>query len=330
MPFPEERPRRLRRTEALRRLVREVQVRPEQLVQPLFVRAGTGNPEPIASMPGQVQHTVESIVSAAEAGLHAGIGGVMLFGIPAAKDSDGTGALDEDGPVPAALRRLRRDCPDLLLLSDVCLCEYTSHGHCGVLRGETVDNDATLDLLGGMAALHAACGADVVAPSDMMDGRVGHIRAALDEAGHAETAILAYAAKHASAFYGPFRDAADSAPQFGDRRGYQMDPANRREAMREIRLDLAEGADLVMVKPALPCLDLISDASAISDRPVAAYHVSGEYAMLKAAAERGWLDERRCALEMLTAIVRAGADIVLTYWATEAAGWLREESAAGA
>ncbi|TAM78430.1 MAG: porphobilinogen synthase [Chloroflexota bacterium] len=319
------RPRRLRRTPALRALVRETRLQPSQFIAPLFVRPGRGLREPIGSLPGQARLSPDAAVGEAERLAALGVGGLILFGLPAAKDAEGSGAWAGDGIVQEALDRIKqRDLP-LVLAADTCLCEYTSHGHCGPLAGDgTVDNDAALELLARTAVAQAEAGADLVAPSAMMDGQVAAIRAALDAAGRTETAILAYAAKHASAFYGPFREAADSAPAFGDRRSYQMDPANGREARRELRLDAAEGADILMVKPALPALDLIAAARATSDLPVAAYQVSGEYAMLAAAAERGWLDGRAATLEALTAIVRAGADIVITYAAGDAAAWLTE------
>jgi porphobilinogen synthase len=318
--------RRLRRTPAVRRLVRETRLHPAQLVTPLFVRPGTGIREPIASMPGQDRLSVDELVREAHRLVEAGVGGVLLFGLPEGKDVEGSGAWDDDGIVQQAIRELRRAIGDeLAIVADVCLCEYTSHGHCGVLHGAVVDNDATLPLLARAAVSLAGAGADVVAPSAMMDGQVAALRVGLDESGLTETAILGYAAKHASAFYGPFREAADSAPAFGDRRAYQMDPANGREALGEVLADVAEGADMVMVKPALPALDLVAGARSAVDVPVAAYQVSGEYAALVAAAERGWLDRRGAVLESLTAIARAGAGILVTYFAAEAAGWLNEE-----
>ena len=317
--------RRLRRTPALRSLVRETRLQPSMLVAPLFVRPGAGIRESIASMPGQHRLSPDEVVREAHRLLEAGVRSVLLFGLPAEKDADGSGAWDPEGPVPAAIRALRTELGDeLAVIADVCLCEYTSHGHCGVLRDAAVDNDATLPRLARAATALAEAGADVVAPSAMMDGQVAAIRATLDEAGMPETAILAYAAKHASAFYGPFRDAADSAPAFGDRRAYQMDSANGLEALREIGADLAEGADMVLVKPALPCLDLVAAGRKAIDVPIAAYQVSGEYAAICAAAERGWLDRRGAALESLTAIARAGAGIVVTYFAAEAAAWMAE------
>ena len=312
--------RRLRRTPALRALVRETWLHPSMLVAPLFVRPGEGIREEIGSMPGQHRLSVDELGREAERLLEAGVRSVLLFGLPEAKDADGSGAWTETGIVQTASRELRRAFGDeLVIIGDVCLCEYTSHGHCGVLRGETVDNDATLALLARTAVSLADAGADVVAPSAMMDGQVAAIREAVPE-----TAILAYAAKHASAFYGPFREAAESAPSFGDRRSYQMDSANGHEAVAEILADIDEGADMIMVKPALPALDLIAAARASTNVPVAAYQVSGEYAAIVAAAERGWIDRRAAALESLTAMARAGAGILVTYFALEAAGWLRE------
>ena len=315
MAFPEQRPRRLRRTAALRRLVAETRVDVDDLIAPLFVKEGLRDPEPVASMPGVVQHTLESLRKEVRALADLGLPAVVLFGVPAVKDGRGSAADDPDGVVQAALRGLRDEVgDDLVLIADTCLDEYTDHGHCGVLRDDgTVDNDATLERYAAAAVSQAAAGADVVAPSGMMDGQVAAIRAALDGAGHADTAILAYAAKYASALYGPFRDAAECAPSFGDRRAYQMDPPNGREAVLETVLDVAEGADLVMVKPALAYLDVIA---AVRDRvavPVGAYHVSGEYAMVEAAAANGWLDGDAVQREHLTAIKRAGADFVLTY-----------------
>ena len=316
--------RRLRRTPALRGLVRETRLSAEQFVAPLFVRHGKGLREPIASLPGVHRLSPDEALAETQRFADLGIASVILFGIPERKDETGSEAWDEGAAVQETARLLKRSAPAVAVVTDVCLDEYTSHGHCGVLRGEAVDNDATLPLLAKAALSHARAGADVVAPSDMMDGRVGAIRAALDGGGFAQTAILSYAAKTASAFYGPFREAAGSAPKFGDRRSYQMDPPNRREAMREIELDLEEGADAVMVKPALAYLDVIREARQRFDAPVAAYNVSGEYAMVKAAAANGWIDERRAVLEILTGIVRAGADFVLTYHAADAARWLKD------
>ncbi len=318
--------RRLRRSEALRRLVRETELSPADFIYPLFVNERISAPSAIASMPGQRQWPVdgpEGVARAAERAAALGIGGVLLFGIPAEKDEVGSQAYAEDGVVQRAIRAIKDAVPELLVITDVCLCEYTSHGHCGLVRDGEVQNDETLALLSREAVSHAAAGADIVAPSDMMDGRVGALRAALDANGYSETPILAYAAKFASAFYGPFREAAESAPQFGDRWAYQMDPANGREALREVALDIGEGADIVMVKPALPYLDVLARVRDRFDLPLAAYNVSGEYAMLKAAAANGWLDERRATLELLTGIKRAGADIIITYFAPEAAEWLR-------
>jgi porphobilinogen synthase len=323
MAFPQTRLRRLRATRALRGLVRETSLEPADLVYPLFVAHGLDRREPIEAMPGidrlSIGHAVTEAAEAAELGIPA----VLLFGIPASKDEEGSGAWDEEGIVQLATRAIKEQLPDLVVITDLCLCEYTSHGHCGVLREGTVDNDATLELLSRAAVSQARAGADLVAPSDMMDGRVGVIRQALDESGYAETPILAYSAKFASAFYGPFREAADSTPAVGDRRGYQMDPANAQEALREARLDVEEGADIVMVKPALPYLDVIRGVKEQTGMPVAAYNVSGEYAMIKAGAAAGYLDERAAVLETLTCIRRAGADIVVTYSAMDAARWLR-------
>jgi porphobilinogen synthase len=298
-------------------MVRETRVTPENLVYPLFVTPGTGVRKEISSLPGCFHMSVDEAAREAEEIEGLGIGGVILFGLPSAKDPVGSEGYADDGVVQEATRAIRAACGELLVFTDVCLCEYTSHGHCGVIEDGEVKNDPTLELLARQAVSHAKAGAHVVAPSDMMDGRVGAIRHALDEAGEAEVPILSYAAKYASAFYGPFREAADSAPQFGDRRGYQMDPPNVREALREVRLDVEEGADMVMVKPALPYLDVIRAVAETFDRPVAAYNVSGEYAMVKAAAERGWIDEDRVVRETLTSIRRAGADIILTYHAKD-------------
>jgi porphobilinogen synthase len=308
----------------MRALVRETRLSPDRFVAPLFVRHGKGLKEPIASLPGVSRLSPDEALAEARELLAAGIPAVILFGIPEKKDETGSEAWDDRGAVQETVRILKREIPELLVMTDVCLDEYTSHGHCGVIRDGEVDNDATLPLLAKAALSQARAGSDVVAPSDMMDGRVAAIRRSLDENGFAETAILAYSAKSASAFYGPFREAAGSAPKFGDRRGYQMDGANRREAMREIALDLAEGADAVMVKPALAYLDVIREARERFDAPIAAYNVSGEYAMVKAAAGNGWIDEKRIVLEILTGIARAGADFILTYHAKDAARWLRE------
>jgi porphobilinogen synthase len=317
--FPVTRLRRLRRTGALRSLVRETRLDLEDLVLPVFVA-----PEPLRNdaLPAMSRFTVEELVAEAEDCAALGISALLLFGLPEEKDDRGSGAWEDDGIVQQALRALRERVPGLVLVTDVCLCEYTSHGHCGVLDGDEVANDETLELLARTAVSHAEAGADAVAPSDMMDGRVAALRGALDDAGFEATPILAYSAKYASAFYGPFREAADSAPAFGDRRGYQMDPANVREALRECEQDVREGADLLMVKPAMPNLDVIRAVRERFDLPVAAYNVSGEYAMVKAAGAAGWLDERAAALESVTAIKRAGADIVISYWAKELAGWL--------
>ncbi len=320
------RTRRTRRTEALRALVRETRLDPSQFVYPLFITHGQGIRHEISSMPGQYQLSVDMLAPEVAELRDLGVRAVLLFGLPASKDAEGTEAYADDGIVQQAIRELKRLDPALVTIADICLCEYTDHGHCGILTatGE-VDNDPSLDLLSRMAVSTARAGADVIAPSDMMDGRVGAIREALDEAGYASTPIMAYSAKYASAFYGPFREAADSAPQFGDRRGYQMDPANGLEALREVEADIEESADIVMVKPALPYLDVIRAVRERTDLPLAAYNVSGEYAMVKAAAANGWLDERRVVLEILTSIARAGAGIIITYHAKDAARWLRED-----
>jgi porphobilinogen synthase len=332
MAFPRTRLRRLRRTPSLRGLVRETNVVPADLVLPLFVTHRAGVQEPIESMPGVMRHSIDHAVAEAREAEALGLPGVLLFGLPATKDSEGSGAWDDEGVIQLATRAIKEACPGLLVVADLCLCEYTDHGHCGLLRadpstgsagGAVVDNDASLELLARTAASQARAGADVIAPSDMMDGRVGAIRDALDDEGFVDIPILAYSAKFASAFYGPFREAADSTPAFGDRRGYQMDPANGREALREVALDEDEGADMVMVKPALPYLDVLARVREATELPIAAYHVSGEYAMLEAAAARGWLDRRAAALEALTAIKRAGADVIVTYYAKDAARWLR-------
>jgi len=318
MSFPIQRPRRLRQNAALRALVRETEWSVAHVVQPLFVRPGRRLRQPLQSMPGQYQLSVDELVKEAGELVRLGVPAVILFGIPEHKDDRASGAT---GLVPQAIRALKKSFPDLLVIADVCLCEYMSHGHCGVVKAGRVDNDATLPLLAKTAVVYARAGADIVAPSDMMDGRVAAIRAALDRAGCPDTPIMSYAAKFASAFYGPFREAAASPPQFGDRKTYQMDFANAEEALREVALDLAEGADLVMVKPALSYQDLIWRVKQQFHVPVAVYHVSGEYAMLKAAAQRGWLDERACVLEQMTGFRRAGADIILTYWAKDIARW---------
>lgn len=322
--FPVERPRRLRQTAALRNMVRETTIQSAQLIYPLFIKAGAGRRDPIRSMPGIYQWSVDRVAEHVADVYERGVTSFLLFGIPADKDSVGSSAYDPDGIVQEALRTLKKAVPDATLIADLCLCEYTDHGHCGILRGETVDNDATLDVLARTAVVQAQAGATVVAPSDMMDGRVAAIRRALDGAGFAEVPVMSYAAKFASAFYGPFRDAAENAPGFGDRRAYQMDPGNRREALREVLLDVEEGADMIIVKPAVPYLDVLSDVRQRVLVPVAAYHVSGEYAMIKAAAQAGWLDERRVVEETLLAIRRAGADMIITYYAPEMALWLNK------
>jgi len=328
---PVRRPRRTRRTAALRALVRETRLDPAMLVAPLFVRSGRAVREEIASLPGVGRLSPDEAVAEAEQLAALGVGGVILFGLPDEKDGDGTGAWDADGPVQVALRGIRDRDLSLVAVADTCLCEYTDHGHCGPLALDgSVDNDAALEALARTALSQAAAGADVVAPSAMMDGQVAAIRSALDAAGHEATAIMAYASKTASAFYGPFRDAAGSTPAFGDRRGYQMDPANGREAVLELAIDVDEGADFLLVKPALPCLDLVAVARARFDLPIAAYQVSGEYAMLRAAADRGWLDGRRAMTEAVTSIVRAGAGIVITYAAADLARWIADERAGGA
>jgi porphobilinogen synthase len=315
---------RLRRTPALRRLVRETRLDPAMLVLPVFVDANAAEPLPIASLPGHSRWPVARVAEPAESAARAGIGGLLLFGLPEGKDERGDAAADPLGPVPAALRAIRRATPDLALIADVCLCEYTSHGHCGLVRADgRIENDETLPILAAAARAYADAGADVVAPSDMMDGRVAAIRAALDGSGHEEIAILSYAAKFASSLYGPFREAADCAPAFGDRTAYQLDPPNRREALAELAADAAEGADALMVKPAGPYLDVVAAASQRFDVPIAAYQVSGEHAAIRAAADRGWLDLRGAALESLVGIARAGAQVIVTYFALEAAAWLR-------
>ena len=322
MAFPADRPRRLRANPGLRALVRETTLAPSDFVLPMFVRPGKGEKRPIRSMPGHFQYSVDTMVKAASEVYQAGVPAVILFGIPEKKDSRGSGAYAKDGIVQRAARALKDKHPELLVMADLCFCEYTDHGHCGIVKGLTVANDATLELAAKTAVAQARAGCDVIAPSGMMDGQVAAIRKALDGAGFSMTPILAYAAKYASAFYGPFRDAAESPPRFGDRSTYQMDPANFREALRETALDVAEGADMVMIKPALPYLDVLR---AVKDRfglPTAAYAVSGEFAMIKAAAANGWIDEKRSALEALTSIKRAGADFILTYYALEAARWL--------
>jgi porphobilinogen synthase len=322
MSFPATRMRRLRRTGVLRDMVRETTLRPADLVQPLFVTAGEDVREDVDSMPGVQRLSIGHLVEEAGAVAASGVPAVLLFGVPADKDEAGSGAYDEEGVVQLATRALKETHPDLVVIADTCLCEYTSHGHCGVLRDGEVDNDLSLELIARTALSQAAAGADAVAPSDMMDGRVAAIRAQLDGEGHSSVPILAYSVKYASAFYGPFRDAAGSTPREGDRRGYQMDPANALEALREARLDLDEGADMLIVKPALPYLDVVHRVKQDTGAPLAAYHVSGEYSMLKAAAGNGWLDERAAALEALTSIKRAGADVIISYYAKDAAQWL--------
>jgi porphobilinogen synthase len=323
MSFPQTRMRRLRATRALRGLVRETELAASDFVYPMFVAHGLDRREPIASMPGIERLSIAHAVAETGEAAALGIPAVLLFGIPATKDPEGSGAWDEEGVVQLATRAIKEAHPETLVIADLCLCEYTDHGHCGVLRDGTVDNDATLELLARTAIAQARAGADIIAPSDMMDGRVGVIRAALDDDGFSDLPIMAYSAKFASAFYGPFREAAGSTPSFGDRKSYQMDPANGEEALRETRLDIEEGADLVMVKPALPYLDLIRRIKDETRMPLAAYNVSGEYAMLKAAAAAGYLDERSAVLEALTSIRRAGADIIITYHAKDAAQWLQ-------
>ncbi len=324
MAYPQTRLRRLRANESIRQMMRETELSAADFIYPMFVAPGLDVKVEVPSMPGVYRFSADLLAAEAARAREAGVRAVLLFGLPPSKDEEGSGAWAKDGVVQRAVRLLKSSVPDLLIITDVCLCEYTSHGHCGIIRNGEVDNDATLELLARTAVSHAEAGADIVAPSDMMDGRVGAIRDALDAAGFQSTAIMSYAAKYASAFYGPFRDAAESAPRFGDRRAYQMDPANRREAAREILADVDEGADIIMVKPALAYLDIVSDARALTDLPVAAYNVSGEYAMVKAAAANGWLDERRTTLEILTGIKRAGADLILTYHAVDAARWLQE------
>jgi len=320
---PIDRLRRLRRTEGLRALAREISLTPEDFIYPLFVRPGRNVREPISSMPGQFRLTVDRLETEVEEIVRLGIRAVLLFGLAERKDPEAREAWEENGLVPQAVRRIKAIAPELVVITDVCVCAYTDHGHCGIVRDGQVDNDATLALLARMALAHAAAGADLVAPSAMMDGQVRAIREALDEAGFVDVGIMAYSAKFASAFYGPFREAADSAPRFGDRRSYQMDPPNAREALREIERDIAQGADIIMVKPALAYLDVIRRARERFDHPLAAYNVSGEYSMVKAAAQMGWLDEERAMMEILIAIKRAGADRIITYFAKEAARWLR-------
>jgi porphobilinogen synthase len=323
MSFPTQRPRRLRRTEALRGLVRETRLSAAGLIYPMFVCPGTNVRREVGSMPGVYQQSVDKIVEECREVEGLGLPGVILFGLPESKDARGSSSTSAHGVVQKAIEAIRKSKLSLLVITDVCLCEYTDHGHCGVIENGDVANDATLPILAAQALSHARAGADIVAPSDMMDGRVAAIREALDEHKFQDIGILSYAAKYCSGFYGPFREAADSAPQFGDRRSYQMDPANAREALKEVALDIEEGADLVMVKPALPYLDVIRRVRDKFDVPVGAYNVSGEYAMVKAAAQKGWLDEKRVALEILTGIQRAGADFILTYHAKDAAQWLK-------
>jgi porphobilinogen synthase len=315
--FPEYRSRRLRKSEALRRLVRETEVTPADLILPLFVMPGRGERRPIASLPGAFQSSVDEIVKDAREAQTLGLGGILLFGLPESKDEAGSSGYAEDGIVQTAVRTVKEAVPDLIVITDVCLCEYTSHGHCGVIRNGSVQNDETLELLARQALTHAKAGADIVAPSDMMDGRVAAIRRLLDNNGFTDTPILSYAAKYASAFYGPFREAAGSTPQFGDRRGYQMDPANSDEALREVWLDIEEGADIIMVKPAQAYLDVIWRVKKETGYPVCAYHVSGEYAAIMAAGQQGWIDADRAMREVITAIRRAGADQIISYWARE-------------
>ncbi|MBI5827356.1 MAG: porphobilinogen synthase [Deltaproteobacteria bacterium] len=319
MEFPSYRPRRLRKTETMRKMARETELSTDDFILPLFVTYGKGVKKPIKSMPGHFQFSVDNIAGEAEEARSLGIPAVILFGIPERKDDIGSGAIDPNGPVQQAIKAIKDSAPELLVITDVCMCEYTSHGHCGIIVNNDVDNDSTLELLRNAALTHAEAGADMVAPSDMMDGRVAAIRSMLDENGFSRVPIMSYSAKYASAFYGPFREAAESTPQFGDRRSYQMDPSNAEEALREVMLDINEGADIVMVKPALPYLDVIRRIKDRTGYPVAAYSVSGEFSMIKAAAERGWLDGERAMMESLVSIKRAGADMILTYFAKEAA-----------
>lgn len=325
MSFPNQRPRRLRTTPAMRRMTAEHRLAPAELILPAFIREGLSEPNPIASMPGVVQHTTDSLKRAAAEAADLGLGGIMLFGIPSVRDAEGSASLDPDGVLNKAIRDVRSEVGDeLVVMSDVCLDEFTDHGHCGVLDADGyVDNDATLDIYARMAVAQADAGAHMLGPSGMMDGQVAAIREALETAGHSNTAVVAYAAKYASAFYGPFREAVDSQLK-GDRRTYQMDAANRREAIREVELDLAEGADIVMVKPAMSYLDILADVAAMSPVPVAAYQISGEYSMIEAAAANGWIDRQAAILESVLGIKRAGANMVLTYWGAELAGWLKE------
>ncbi|AMM40111.1 delta-aminolevulinic acid dehydratase [Candidatus Desulfofervidus auxilii] len=324
MHFPQYRPRRLRRNENLRRMVRETFLRIDDLIYPLFVQPGKGIKEPISSMPDNYRFSIDELVKEIKDIYKLGIPAIILFGIPEKKDELGTEAYAKDGIIQRAIKAIKDSVPEIIVITDVCLCEYTSHGHCGVIKNGQIDNDATLELLAKEAVSHAEAGADMVAPSDMMDGRVKAIREALDRSGFSHIPIMSYAVKYASAFYGPFREAAESAPQFGDRRSYQMDPPNAREALREAELDVGEGADIIMVKPALPYLDIIYRVRQAINRPIAAYNVSGEFSMLKAAIANGWLEEKRVVLEALTSIKRAGADLILTYFAKEIATWLSE------
>ena len=324
MHFPQYRPRRLRRNENLRRMVRETFLRIDDLIYPMFVQPGKAIKEPISSMPDNYRFSIDELVKEIKDIYKLGIPAIILFGIPEKKDELGTEAYAKDGIIQRAIKAIKDSVPEIIVITDVCLCEYTSHGHCGVIKNNEVDNDATLELLAKEAVSHAEAGADMVAPSDMMDGRVKAIREALDRSGFSHIPIMSYAVKYASAFYGPFREAAESAPQFGDRRSYQMDPPNAREALREAELDVVEGADIIMVKPALPYLDIIYRIRQAINRPIAAYNVSGEFSMLKAAIANGWLEEKRVILEALTSIKRAGADLILTYFAKEIASWLSE------
>ena len=317
------RPRRLRRTPTIRRMVREHYLAPDQLVYPLFVSEKVSEPIEITSMPGVYQHTVKSVTASAEQAFAAGVPAILLFGVPKTKDEEASQAHASNGIVQTAIRSIKSAVPDLVIITDVCLCEYTSHGHCGVVQSNTIANDPSVEVLARVALSHAEAGADWVAPSDMMDGRIGAIRSALDAHGFSETAIMSYAVKYSSAFYGPFREAAENAPQFGDRRSYQMDPANRLEALREAALDVQEGADILLVKPGLAYLDILAAVKAEFGLPTAVYNISGEYAMVKAAARNGWLDERSVVLEIMTGFRRAGADLILTYWANDLAGWLK-------
>ncbi len=325
MSFPTSRPRRLRSTETLRRLVRETVLTKDDLILPLFAAPGQGVKHEISSMPGNYHWSTDTILSEIESMLNLGVKATILFGLPETKDETGTGAYHENGIVQRAIRAIKSRFPEMYVLTDVCLCEYTSHGHCGIVKGESVDNDPTVDLIARTALSHSQAGADMVAPSDMMDGRIGAMRQLLDRSGFAEVPIMAYSAKYASAYYGPFRVAADSAPAFGDRRSYQMDPGNAREALREVALDVEEGADIVMVKPALAYMDMIYRVKQATNLPVACYNVSGEFAMVKAAAANGWIDERRIVMETMTSFKRAGADLILTYHAKDVARWLDDQ-----